>query len=296
MNIPETEGWFTGPLLSATSVSVPAGDYDIEPYIFATAQTGIYNSNWEIIKEETIWKNLFQPTLEFGITSWMDFEFNPALFYNYTKGAAKWTVGDMPIGLNIQLYHRSPENSTEWDTSFLLYLKELVPLGKYQNLEMKKKGTDLGGEGSWQTLFGIAWGNLFYLGGAHFLNTIFSIQYTLPAPVHVKGLNSYGGGAGTRGKVYPAQNFLADVAFELSLSQNWVFAMDIVGTWSTRTRFKGKTLEQNTLGSAVQYSLAPAIEYNWGPGIGLIAGAWFTVAGRNSTQFTSGVIAFNYYH
>jgi hypothetical protein len=47
--------------------------------------------------------------------------------------------------------------------------------------------------------------------------------------------------------------------------------------------------------SSSQYSLAPAIEYNWSQNIGLIGGVWFTVAGQNISQFNSIVIALNYY-
>ncbi len=48
--------------------------------------------------------------------------------------------------------------------------------------------------------------------------------------------------------------------------------------------------------TSAQFSIAPAIEYNWNANIGIIFGSWFTLAGKNSTQFTSGVFAFNYYN
>ena len=225
----------------------------------------------------------------------MDFEFNPAVYYNYSSGAAQWVAGDMPVGLNIQLYQGGGGADSNWDSAVKLFLKETLPLGKYQHLDPKKKSTDIGGQGSWQTSLGLVWGNLFHLKDIYFLNTVFSVGYTLPTPVHVKGLNAYGGDPGTRGTA-TLRVLAADVAFELTLSRNWVFAMDIVGSWSSRTRFKGKTTEPSSLGTAVQYSLAPALEYNFGPKMGLIGGAWFTVGGRNSTYFSSGVIAFNYYH
>ena len=292
----KVEPWLTGPLLSPYAWAIPLGSYDIEPYVYVFAEQGSYDADWKIVKAETVWRTLVQPAFYFGITPWMDFEFNPGVYYNYSDGAAQWVAADMPLGFNIQLYQKTPETVTNWDWAVKLSLRETVPLGKYQHLDPKKKSTDFGGQGSWQTLFGLVWGNIFHLGGVYFLNTIVSVEYTLPAPVHVKGLNAYGGGAGTSGTVYPAHVVYSDVAFELALSRNWVFAMDVVGSWSSRTRFKGKTVEVNTLDTAVQYSLAPAIEYNWGPSLGLIAGAWFTIAGRNTTYFNSGVIALNYYH
>lgn len=287
--------WFTGPLLAPSGLTIPPGHCNIEPYIYMTANTGQYNSHWKRIKMETFWVTQLQPSLQFGINSWLDFQFNPTLTYNYTKGAGKWVLGDMPIGFDIQLFstHRP---ITSWNIGIKLALKEIVPLGKYQKLSPKKLLTDAGGQGSWQTGIGIVWGNVFYLGGNYFVTWRNSFQYLLPAPVHVKNLNAFGGGPGTNGTVYPPQNFQFDTAIEINFNQNWAFAMDVVGSWSGKSRFKGETFVDNTRPSSAQFSLAPAIEYNWNADIGIIFGAWFSFAGRNATQFTSGVFAFNYYH
>jgi hypothetical protein len=45
-----------------------------------------------------------------------------------------------------------------------------------------------------------------------------------------------------------------------------------------------------------QYSLAPAIEYNWNIDLGVISGVWFTFAGKNAEAFASWVTALNYYY
>lgn len=286
--------WFTGPLLAPSGMVVQGGDYNFEPYIYAVANTGKYGPDWKTTKTETFWNNYFQPSLQFGLTSWLDFQFNPTLFYNYTKGAAKWVFGDMPVGFDVQLYKHG-EHITDWIMGLKLVLKETIPFGKYQKLNAKKLGTDVGGGGSWQTGLGLVWGNVFYLGGNHFLTWRTLFQYTLPAPTRVKGLNAYGGGPGTNGTSYPAQSFQIDTAVEITLSRNWVFAMDMVGTWTGKTRFKGKTTVANTAPPSAQFALAPAIEYNWNSSLGIIFGPWFTIAGRNSIQFASGVFALNYY-
>ena len=287
--------WFTGPLLAPSALTIPPGHFNIEPYIYINANTGHYNSNWKRTKIETFWVNEFQPSLQFGLNNWLDFQFNPTLIYNYTKGAGKWVLGDMPIGFDFQLFHTS-KIITQWNTAIKLALKLVVPLGKYQRLDPKKLLTDVGGQGSWQTGVGLIWGNVFYLGGNHFVTWRNSFLYQLPAPVHVKNLNAFGGGPGTNGTAYPAQNFQFDTAIEINLNRNWAFAMDILGSWYGKARFKGKTLFPMTAPPSVQFSLAPALEYNWSANIGIIFGSWFSVAGRNAVQFTSGVVAFNYYH
>lgn len=287
--------WLTGPLLSPTSATIPAGHYDIEPYLVVIANTARYGSDWKAVKMETLWNVLLQPFLQFGLTKWLDFQFNPTLFYNFTKGAASWEVGDILTGFDIQLY-RHGKHLRDWITHLKLIVREIVPVGHYQKLNPKKLGTDVGGEGSWQTNLGLVWGNMFYLGKDHFLHTYLTFQYFLPAPVHVKKLNIYGGGPGTDGMVYPAQNCILDLAAEVTLTKHWVFSMDIVGTWGFKTRFKGKTIFPNTEPPFTQFSLAPAIEYNWNASLGIIFGPWFTIAGRNAPQFTSGIFAVNYYH
>lgn len=286
--------WFTGPLLAPSPITIPPGHANIEPYIYAFANVGKYDNHWNRQKTETFWSNFCQVSTQFGINSWLDFSLYPTLFYNYTHGAGKWAIGDMPVGFDIQLYNHN-KVLTDWGTALSFRIQEILPIGKYRNLNPAKKATDVGGQGSWQTVFGLVWGNLFYIGGNRFITWRNAFQYTLPAPVHVKNLNAYGGGAGTNGTVYPAQNFQFDTAIEITLTKNWVFAMDILSSWSKKVRFKGKTLDPNFSPSAVQISLAPAIEYNWSSSIGLIFGCWFTVAGRNADQFINGVIAFNYF-
>ncbi len=287
--------WLTGPLLAPSGISIPPGHYNIEPYFYAIAETGNYDSDWKAIEKPTFWNTFFQPSFQFGLLSWLDFQFNPTLVYNHTDGASQWGVGDMPVGFDIQLY-KSEGKLTNWITALKLALKETIPLGKYQNLKAGKLGTDSMGLGSWQTGAALVWGNLFYLGNQHFLTLRCAFEYNLPAPVDVKNLNAFGGGRGTRGTVYPAQSFTLDIGLEYTLTRNWVVALDIVGEFQGKTRFKGTTSAPNSAPKSLQFSLAPAIEYNWSGSLGIIFGPWFTVAGWNSGQFYGGVFAFNYYH
>lgn len=287
--------WFTGPLLAPSGLTVPQGHFNIEPYLYITANTGKYDDDWHRIKTKSFWNNSFQVPVQIGITPQFDCLFSPTLFYNYTEGAAQWAVGDLPIGIDIQLY-RHNRLLSEWGTGLLLRIEEVLPIGKYNNLNPKKHLTDAGGGGTWQTNVTLVWGNLFPLGGLYFVTWRSALQYTFSTPVQVHNLNVYGGGKGTRGKVYPGQSLQFDTAIEFTLSKNWAFAMDIVGSWTEKNRFEGKTSIKNSAPASIQFSLAPAIEYNWSSELGLIAGCWFSVAGRNSTQFISAVTALNFFY
>lgn len=304
--------WLTGPLLCPTGYVVPGGNSNYEPYIYVTANTGTYNSDWKVVEKDHIfWTNTFQPVLQFGLTSWMDFEILPTVMYNYVHHEASWALGDLPIILNFQLF--KPDHPDDWVPAIKLRLQETFPIGKYRNLNPKKLGTDAGGEGSFQTLFGIAMGTLWHFKDIYFMTTRLYLAYTLPAATHLKGFNTYGGESDTNAHFFPPQNFLVDFAVELTLSRNWALACDFVGTWAGKPHFSGNpgthldgttaTLgigapagSQGGSGSSAQYSLAPAIEYNWSSTIGIIGGGWFTFGGRNSNRFWSAVIAFNYYY
>lgn len=287
--------WFTGPLLAPSPVTVPPGHINYEPYLYAIANIGRYRSNWHAQSHQTLWNFYTQQLLQVGINSWADFQITPTCYYNYTQGAGSWEIGDLPIGFDFQLYSNNP-SLEKWRIVLGFTVKETIPIGKYKNLNPKKRGTDIGGEGSWQTTFIFNWGNLFYIGSDHFITWRNSLQYTIPSSVRVKNLNVYGGGPGTNGTATPGQSITFDTAVEITLTRNWVFAMDVLSTWTDKTGFKGQRTVPQTLKESWQFSLAPAIEYNWNPAIGIIIGSWFTVAGKNSTQFAGGVAAFNYYH
>jgi hypothetical protein len=143
---------------------------------------------------------------------------------------------------------------------------------------------------------------LFHFSGMHYLSARLYFSYFFLAPVHVKGFNVYGGGFETKGKVRPGNVFNTILGLEFSLTQRWALALDITHSYQNKTRFSGnqgilKIGEGAIVGgpSKNQISLAPAIEYNFSENVGVIAGAWFTIAGRNSTEFVSGVIAVNVY-
>ena len=177
-----------------------------------------------------------------------------------------------------------------------------LPSGKYRNLDPKKLGTDAGGSGSFKPIVELVVARLFKFSNIHFLSSRIAFTYTIPTPVHLVGFNAYGGGIGTDGTVYPAQDFTADLGLEYSLTKNWVLALDVIGYWKGKDRFSGQSgmtsqglPATNTNSAKILYSVAPAIEYNWSANLGVIGGVWFPVIGKNASQFFSAMIAVNLY-
>ena len=279
--------WLTGPLLTPAAHVVPCGHYNIEPYLFVTTQYGHYDSHWNPHSISKFHNLIMEVPVQIGIPWHCDVTISPQWTWNHTHGASHWVLNDLFFNFERQLLY---DKKGKWWPAIKLELSANFPIGRYQKLQPRAKGTDIGGTGSWQPSVSIAMSHLYWWGGHFFFTPRVNIQYTFPTAVHVKHRSIY---ANTREKVYPGQILNVLFGFEISLSQRWAIANDISYLHINKTRFKSTT---PSLPSCEQFSLAPAIEYNWSENYGIIAGAWFSIAGRNLPEFASAVVAINVYH
>lgn len=294
VRIEKFEPWFTGPLIAPSAHVVPQGHYNIEPYLFYTVNTGAYTRHWKPQSIDNFYSTSMQVIAQFGLAKGVDMQVLPqVVVWNRHKGQNNVDIGDMPVEFDFQLMLDSIQG---WQPAGKLTLFANVPMGKYKRLNPHKQGTDATGTGSWQPGVELIFSKLFHLGnGIHYFSPRLVISYTIGTVAYVKDLNRYGGALGTRGKVYPGNELFIDAAFEINFTQRWAFAMDTMYSHYNRTRFSGKTTTPVGVPSGEQFSLAPAIEYNWSDNIGAIGGVWFTLGGRNTARFASGVIAINFY-
>lgn len=291
--------WLTGPLLAPSGHVVPPGNINYEPYFYWSQVGGGYNAEWHNVNKPNFWQLNIQPTFQCGLFAQTEFDFAPQVFWNETLGESLWRYADWPCSIGLQLLGDKPG---KWWPATKLKLNFNIPFGKYQDLNPKKLGTDIGGSGTWAPGLGLVFSRLFHWGGVHFLAARWYFAYTMPTPVFVKGFNNYGGGFHTHGRVYPGHNFTTDLGFEFTMSQSWALALDVFYAHTNKTRFKGRTGISApgvpaVVGGPSQetVSLAPALEYNWNDRIGIIGGPWFTIAGRNSSKFIQWIFAINIY-
>ena len=115
-------------------------------------------------------------------------------------------------------------------------------------------------------------------------------------------MSAYGGSLQTRGNIRPGDFFSIDLASELGLTQNLVAVMEGLYVYRQATHFRGfRGLDPrgNTAeigrGRLAEFSLAPAIEYNFSEHLGLIAGVWFAVKGQDASDFITSMVALNTY-
>lgn len=291
--------WFTGSIVTPSAYTVQPGHVNVQPSLFFTTNTGTYSPHWHVDGGANFYIATLRVQGKVGICSWMDFQFTTQAFYKETIGSGAFSFGDLPIILNFQLL--GSQMKDPWP-AIKLGIRTNFPCGKYKQLSASKHKTDVGGSGNWEPGPVLSFTKLWQIYQIHYLQARFSMYYRFRTPVHVKGFNTYGGAPDTRGIVYPGNEFFASGSIQYNFTQRWVFACDIVYVHQNRTTFRGRlgTLSDGTPStvsklSTEQFSLAPALEYNLNKNLGFLGGVWFTFAGRNATQFTSGVLSFNAY-
>lgn len=286
--------WYTGPILTPGATMMPPGWGNLQPYIFV-------NDNYARYDEDRHSQNLpshlvtLNPAagLIFGVTKSFDLYLSMQGFGNWQYDHSGGGFGDTGLVAGFLI-----ASQTIHVPAIKFSIKETFPTGSYNHLNHNGYSLSATGGGCYQTQFTLAFSKVTFWDYLHPLNFRAAFSYNVPKSAHVHGFNTYGGGFGTNAKVLPGNTFSLDAAFELSLTQRWVFATDLVYSAQNATHYHGHVgltaagdLASMGGGYNDNLSLAPAIEYNWSPNIGVLGGVWFSVYGRNSSNFVNGVIS-----
>ncbi|NGX45005.1 MAG: hypothetical protein K940chlam2_00145 [Chlamydiae bacterium] len=285
---------FTGPLLTPSGHVVPRGFVNFEPYAFVNVTTGKYDDDWNSSSVPNFVNVNWQGPIFIGLTPMSDILLVPQASWNSTMGVSNLVFNDFIVEYDLALVQDTRTNKIP---GVKIYIQETFPTGQYERLDPQKLGTDAGGRGTFATNVGFVITRVFHMYDDHFLALRLNPFYTFRTKVDVKGVNAYGGAKDTDARVDPGDSYGAFFGAEYNLSRHWALALDVAGSYEYKTTFKGNPGTLSSLASpeAIQFSLAPAIEYNFNASVGIIAGAWFTVAGKNSSRFASGAIAINYF-
>ena len=289
--------WFTGPLLAPSGENVPIGHFDVEIYGFSTHDSATFNRNWKLTSTPTVDGEQAIPVFNYGITNDIDTQFSVPYSENKSEGRKGQHIGDTSILLGFQTYRQKPGH---WLPNLRLTIQEIFPTGRFNNLNPIDKGVGATGTGSYETILGTNFEHLQAITETHYLRTRLSLSYLLAAPANIRGESVHGGTIKTQGTIIPGNLFNADLAGELTLTQNWVGVMEVYYIQRQASKFSGVSgLDQNSTIARLghdeleEISLAPAIEYNFSQNYGIIAGVWFAVRGKSAPDFVSTVIAFN---
>lgn len=284
--------WYTGPLITGSSNVLPAGKFNIQPYLYLLDFFAKFDKHG---KPHSI-PNWFQAreilVFQYGITDRVNGVVQSNFVQNSQKGHHASHFGDTTLALNIGLFKEG-----KYTPGLLFAVTESFPSGRYQRFNPKKGEIETSGTGAFMTTFTLNFGKVVWWWMLdHPMEFRLSLNYQVSSRVEVHGFNAYGGGFNTKGKVHPGNAFAADIGYQFSFTQQWVLALDIVYAFFLKTTFSGRpgfdaagNIAKVEVPFNDNFSLLPALEYNWNENLGATAGVWFSPWGRNSLQFIGAV-------
>lgn len=282
--------WYTGPLITPSPGMMPPGQANIQPYTIFGCNYANFNKNRKSVSLPHNLYSLRQTAgMATGLTKSVDLAWTPSAVVQWQNHQTGGGFQDFSATIGFLI---NPE--TLYIPGMKFTINETFPTGKYQHLSLNGLGLNATGGGSYQTQFGFAISKVIWWIYDHPLNLRYFIGYTIQTAVHVKGFNNYGGDLLTDGTVKPGNSLTTDLGIELSLTQRWVLALDIAYVAQNKTSFHGTTTAPVGGGYNDNLSLAPAIEYNWNPNLGIVFGSQFSVYGRNSANFANGQFSVTY--
>lgn len=296
------DAWWTGPIVAASAATLPKGHALIEPYVYDVITRGRFDDDGNYRSTDRM-RSLGSLTyMLYGVTD----EFTAGLIPTFGFNDVSTGSDSSGIGLGDATvqgqYRLSQFREGGWMPTMSLVLQETLPTGKYDRLGARL--SDGLGSGAYTTTLAVHSQYYFWLPTGRILRTRFNVSYALPDDVDVADTSVYGTRPGFRGRAQPGNTFMINSAWEYSVTRNWVLALDVIYQHDDNTRVRGQDLLtvsgqplrvnfQADSGSSWRFGLAPAIEYNWTSRVGVIVGARWFAAGRNTGASVTPVAALN---
>ena len=294
------DGWWTGPLLAASPGALPRGHFLIEPYIYDVIVQGSYDAQGHKSSGAHTDNVRSLSYLIYGLTDQLSVGLLPRFGYNAGGNgthSSSLQAGDLSLHAHYQ-FHRFREH--HWLPALAWVIEETLPTGRYDQLG-NFPGNGLGA-GVHATSLGLYSQRYFWTPNGRIMRTRLDVTYTHSDSAQVRDVSVYGTQAGFRGHATPGDSIDVDSAWEYSLSQRWVLALDIDYQRSASTHVMGRndagggspTPVSISSGPSTAWSLAPAVEYNWNANVGVIVGTKLVVAGRNTSALVIPAVAINW--
>jgi hypothetical protein len=284
------EAWWTGPILAASGGTLPRGHMLIEPYFYDVrgSHSNSFGSSIYVL---------------YGVGNGFTVGSIPAVGYNKLGNAPSSSsveTGDFTLAAQHGLTVFHPGG---WVPTSAFVVEETLPTGRYDNLG--SRASNGLGAGAYTTTLGYYPQTYFWLPNGRILRMRFDLTQTISSNVNLRGVSVYGTGAGFSGHAKPGDSFTADPAWEYSLTQKWVLALDAAykHNWNTRVVGQSALAEGNGLGpssvvmnsgSSEAFEFAPAVEYNWRSYVGVIAGVRVIPASHGTNETITPVLAINF--
>jgi len=295
------EAWWTGPLLAPNAATLPQGHWLVEPYVYDLMPDGHFDQNGTLRSTGAAHDIGTQGYIEYGLVDWITLGLIPRIGLHESSAgqdSSGFTVGDTTLQSAFGLTRFRPGS---WVPATSLVIGETFPTGKYDRLDGRTDGAL--GSGAYSTTVSLYSQTYLWMPNGRILRARLDVSYQMSRWASVHDMSVYGTSDGFNGRAHPGPSFVGDLAFEYSVTQKWVLAMDFDWEHDGNTRVEGGQVPTITSalppyfveesGSDDLLYLAPAIEYNWSARMGVIAGARVAAAGRNVSATVTPVAAIN---
>jgi hypothetical protein len=289
------DAWWTGPLLAAGAGTLPQGHFLVEPYLFNVATTERYDDSG---RRRSVPRSDYygsQTYLLYGLADRVTVGLIPRFGFS-DPGAGRSSSGIGVGDLSLQAQYRLTQfEEGSWVPTTSFVFSETLPIGKYDRLGSRP--SDGLGAGAYTTSAALYSQYYVWMRNGRILRTRLNLTWAISNDASVEDVSVYGTGEGFRGHASPGNSFNLDLAWEYSMTRNWVLALDLVYQRDGSTRIRGSDGSSQPVdlqsGSSWQFQVAPAIEYNWNGNVGVIVGARWIADGRNTGASITPVAAIN---
>ncbi|HET6554597.1 MAG TPA: transporter [Dyella sp.] len=287
------DAWWTGPMMANSPETGSPGHVLAEPYLYdvRTPNANSYGSRTYLV---------------YGLANNFSIGIIPVFGYNRVDGGANSSgigLGDFTLQAQYQFTHF---HEGSWVPSTALMIQETLPTGDYDHLGSRP--ADGMGSGVYTTTLGFNAQTYVWLRNGRILRLRLNLTASWSGSTKVHGVSVYGTGNTFSGQARPGNSYGIDVAAEYSLTRRWVLAMDGLYNHNGNTRvtgadtidpFGGPPLPRNlhmNSGTSDYWGVAPAVEYNWTPNIGVLLGTRVIFGGHRTPSSITPAIALNVVH
>ncbi len=302
---PTSGAWFTGPMIANTAATAPRGHALLETYLYDDTVQGAFglHGGHQGAAHENDYGSLTY--IVYALTDKTAAGLIPTGGYNQVSGGASSPgvqMGDWTLMAQRRLTGFEPCRELP---TISAALQETLPTGRYDKLGDRPDGGL--GAGAYTTNLALYTQTWFWLPNQRIVRLRVNVSNAISSTVKLQDASVYGTSQGFRGTARPGNSLFVDIAGEYSLARRWVLAADGLYRDSGNTRVSGYDVQgvsgsQGTAnivinsGGSDSWGVAPAIEYSWKPWIGVLVGARYIFAGRNTSETITPAIAINIVH
>jgi hypothetical protein len=288
---------WTGPIIAAGAGTLPRGHFLVEPYVFDAIGYGRYDADGDRHHTPDSHSYGSLTYLLYGLADRFTVGLIPTFGFNKSADGESSEIGFGDLALQAQ-YRLTQFEPGKWLPTSSVVVQQSLPTGKYDRLG--DRPADGMGNGAWSTT--VAWYSQYYfwMPNGRILRTRLNLSRTFAGDTDVDGVSVYGTPDGFHGRARPGDSYSITSAWEYSVTRNWVLALDILYQRDDSTAVRGFIAGQSSssefrrdYASSWRVGFAPAVEFNWNEHVGIIVGARWFGAGRNTTASITPVAAIN---